>query len=122
MNSTKKPLKAQSPTPTNVEENQPSSIFSNSPISEDDELDYSKQFKDTVIWIRGRQNVGYFGTIGMRRVTDVYETPMELEKALKWANWNLLLNIVTALVTEMIAKIELAKGELTQNIENLSNK
>ena len=122
MNSTKKPLKAQLPTPTNVEENQPSSIFSNSPISEDDELDYSKQFKDTVIWIRGRQNVGYFGTIGMRRVTDIYETPMELEKALKWANWNLLLNIVTALVTEMIAKIELAKGELTQNIENLSNK
>ena len=122
MNSTKKPLKAQLPTPTNVEENQPSSIFSNSPISEDDELDYSKQFKDTVIWIRGRQNVGYFGTIGMRRVTDVYETPMELEKALKWANWNLLLNIVTALVTEMMAKIELAKGELTQNIENLSNK
>lgn len=121
MNLTEKHSKEQLPTSTIVDEKISNLDFSNKPSKEHDELDYSKQYEDSVIWIRGRENIGYFGTIGMRRITDIYETSDEINALLKGINWSLLLNVVTALVTEMIASIELTKEELKAQAIKESN-
>lgn len=113
MNSTKNAFMAQSQSHTFAEENL------SKERSSDDSIAYAEQFEDTPLWIRGDDNNGYFVTMGDKRISIPYETPGEAEEAIIRKDWNVLLNAMIGIFTnlQLLSNENINKTQ-TETMEN----
>lgn len=96
MNEMPKHLKEQLQSNSFAEKNQ-----SKERCFENDTMAYSGQYQNTPLWIRGTETDGYYVTMGNKRISEPYPTIGEAEDAIKRLDWNILLNAMIGIFTNL---------------------